>query len=504
MGFTNFDSVDFSAVSQRASSAVAAPLPVVIPDILRRTPATLDVRRALSKYALGTLPQDALKPARVRTFYVDLDNVTGFANDNNTGLTKAGALLTLPAARAKLTADSDAIIIFGVKQDRIVRETANWATPNVSFSIINESPARVIFARTGSSTAPTWTAVSGQPGVYSTPIATVADAANIIDTANRVDMAARVRVPVGGTTADQQRWQDAVRRTPAAYHAPIRVASIAAVAALPGSWFYDSAGQLLYVQAIDGRNLVGDTKMQPLSTGVYTRASNGNAKTVYYYGLDFAGGSPPIFVNPAVDTNPNCLLIAEYCSWQCSASAGGSTSAFAINGPYKVIQYRCATWFSWADGFSYTSLLGIGTGTNIDDPSPTVFEIECAAGGGGTTGSTGPSDNDFTAHVSTDVASINCVAVGSSDRPVAYVHKVRSLWVGGYIGAPIDTGGASLSNHGTADLVQAYIIGTQFAPPQPGTPNVLAEGSAQVTLIGVHPDVTRTQLGNAVINNVAA
>lgn len=460
------------------------------PANLRRSPAPLAMRKVQGLYALAELPQEALRPAAITKIYVDLFNRTGNASDANTGLTKASPLLTMVAARAKITADGFQVILIGPMVDTIYRETANAIYIGFSHSIVCEGPGRILFCRTGSTAVPTWTAVGGKPGVFSTPIAAAADAATMVDTNDRIDMAAKIKVPVGGTTSDQERWRTLVRQVSPCYFVPTKVASVDAVAATPGAWFYDAAAQLLYYQARDCRNLVGDQKVQPLSTGVYWRASNGIGKITHFAGFDILGGSPPIYGNPAVDTNISALLILENIGIQASASNGGSTSALAISGPLRVIAYRVAAWNSWGDLFSYSSINGVGTGAAIDDASPTVIEIECVGSGGGMNGSTGPSDNVFTSHVSSDVQSYNCVAIESSDRPVADVHKARRAWYGGYIGAPADIGGVSLSNYGMADQVVVLIDGAQFAPPAPGTPNIKVEGQAQLTMRNVSPLVT--------------
>lgn len=91
------------------------------------------------------------------------------------------------------------------------------------------------------------------------------------------------------------------------------------------------------------------------------------------------------------------------------------------------------------------------------------------------------------------------MAIESSDRPVADINKARRAWYGGYIGAPADTGGASLCNFGMADRAESLIDGAQFAPAAPGTPNIKLEGQARLTMRNISPLVTVEAAATATI-----
>ncbi len=466
----------------------AAQLPVALaqPAPVRKLPVPIAVTRAAYLYSLAADPLNPLLPATTTTLHVDPTNRTGRASDANPGTSRASPLLTIAAARAKVNADGFCIRIFGLTQDTVIRETAGWGALAWTHQIINESwPNRALLCRTASADAPAWTATANNPGVFEIAANAAGDVASIVDFANRVDMAARVQVPVGGTTADRERWRTIVNRCGGAFQRPVQVASLAAVLATPGSVFYDAAAKKLYVQAIDSRNLVGDQKMQPLSTGVYGRGP-GNAanKLAYLKGLDFFGGSPGLYFNTGGFAGG--LLITDTCTMQASANQGGVTNGASAVGAGTIIHYRSAFWFNWFDGSGYSS----GLGNNFNDPTPAVLELECAFGGNGTVGATDPSSNGSTAHNSGDVVTHNCVIVDSSDRPMADVHNVRRWVIGSYIGAPIGTDGVSLANLGVADLVIIMLDGVQFGPAQPGKYHIRAEGTSQVHYRNLSPLVT--------------
>lgn len=471
---------------QAEADAALLPVPVPQPAQVRATPVPLAVTRSALLYSLAVDPLTPLLPAVTKELHVDPSNRTGNASDANPGTSRAAPLLTIPAARAKVNADGCAIRIFGLTGDFIVRETAPWPALAFTHQIVNESwPNRLLLCRTASAAPPAWAATSNYPGVYEIAANAATDVASIVDFANKVDMAARVQVPVGGTVADRDRWRAAVARCGGAFHRPVQVASLAAVAVTPGSTFYDAAAKKLYVQAIDSRNLVGDTRMQPLSNGVFGRGpANAANKLLYLKCLDFFGGSPGLYFN----TNgfAGGLMITDTCTMQASANQGGVTNGSSAVGAGAVIHYRAGFWFNWTDGSGYSS----GLGTNFNDPTPTALELECAFGGNGMTGSTDPSSNASTSHNAGDIVTHNCVIVDSSDRPLADVHNSRRWVIGGYVGAPVGNDGASLANYGIADQVIAMLDGVQFGPAQPGKYHLRAENAAQLLYRNLSPLVT--------------
>lgn len=459
------------------------------PTGLRWVPANVSLSSSTSGYSYaGEVTGPAIIWGIVRLF-VDPTNATGAASDAAAGTVQAAPLLTYSAARAKTTTAGTEIVIFGHKQDIVLKETATWTAVTVNYRTINREPFRVSLLRVGDVNAPTWAATSGQPGVYETTI-TAVNANNVIDMANKVDMAVRVQVPVDGTVADQARHQATVRNAPPAWHAPVLVASIAAVAAAPGSRYHD--GTKLYVQAIDSRNLVGDLKMLPLANGTYGRSAAGFANvTQWFRGLDWIGGDTPFFLSSGNNTIAGVHIIFENCSFQGGGPAGAG--GLAVSAVARVTLIRCAAWFNYHDGFNYHS--------SGNDPlfGPNVAEIECVAGGNGTTGSVGPSENDSTAHERANVVSQNCVFLGSRDRTVADINFAQRWIIGGYIGAPINSDGVSLANYGTANDVLAYVDGVQFAPAGANAGNIRAEQNAVVQTRNTSNNLQGSFGGNGVI-----
>lgn len=469
-----------------AIEAVTIPRALAAPSGLRWTPTGVNLLTSASGYAYST---DVSAPLFVITqrLYVDLTNVTGNASDSNAGTSQAAPLLNYAAARGKATTGTQ-IECFGHKADVIVKETASWTAPNANYRSINrELPFRVSLLRVASTTAPTWAATSGQPGVYETTIS-AADASSLIDMSIKVDMAARVQVPVGGTVYDQARYQAQVRAGPPAWQVPVLVASITAVAAQPGSRYHD--GTKLYVQAADSRNLVGDTKMLPLAGGVFGRTTAGvNDRLQQWDGFDWIGGSVPMFVSTNSNTVTGCHFGFKRCSVQ--ASAAGQNGGFqVVGGNMRVTLDQCAAWFNWNDGFNYHSASAdMTTGAQ-------VLEVGCLGGGNGTTGSTAVSDNDSTAHEACDVITVNPVFIGSSDRVVADINNARRWMLGGYVGAPVDSTGISLANVATADTAQIIAAGTQFGPAGTNAVGLRAEGSSSITCTLIDSGVVRS--GNVI------
>ncbi len=490
----NGPGLDLPLIQKQARALSAAERsPTPQPAALRWVPPNVNFLSSTSGYSYaGEITGPVVVWGIVR-YFVDLTNATGLADDAKAGTSQGAPLLTYSAARAKTNAGGVAgteIVIFGHKQDVIVKELASWTAVTVNYRTVNrELPNRVSLLRVASANAPTWSATAGQPGVYECTIS-AADAASLIDMSNKVDMAARVQIPVGGTAADQARHQRTVLGTPPAWHVPPVVASIAAVGATPGSRYHD--GAKLYVQAIDSRNLIGDQKMLPLAGGVFGRSAAGFSDRVQWWrGIDWIGGTVPFFANTGSDTNFGCHFIFESCSMQ--ASGPGGSGGLQVTGVCRITFSKSAAWFNYADGTNYHAFVA------LSDAGPFVVEVDSAFGGNGTTGSTAGSDNDSTAHERTDVVSQNCVYLGSSDRVIADINNARRWLIGGYVGTPVDGTGISLAGVATADNAQIFIEGTQFAPPGPNAAAVRADGASSIGMRSVSPALTAVSASAAFV-----
>jgi hypothetical protein len=298
---------------------------------------------------------------------------------------------------------------------------------------------------------------------------------------------------------------------PRRYRTLKNVASIAAVAALAGSWFYD--GTTLYVRPHDDRSLIGDTNILPTintNNGRFTPTADN--LTIYVEGVDFVGGSRAFVVTTATITAtggaagqavintsstagvvvgqtvqgagvPSGTKVASFVAntsitlsnnlttnasgtyslvfngiafahKNCSFQGGGTQNGgLAILTYVTVYGYRSAAWDNYLDGFNYHSAAQDGT---LDKLSPNAIEIECAAAGNGTTGSAGTSDNATTAHDGCSVIRINCVYIDSSDRPMADVNYAHSWNLGCHVGQAL-TAGSAEENIVAAHNVQMWL-----------------------------------------------
>ena len=199
----------------------------------------MDIRR-LDNLIVTDFDIRSLIATPTKTYYVDPIN----GNDANAGLSAGNALQKLSTALAK--ADVEQIIISGLTADYIALGAFGWNnTTNQarSISIINRTGYRSAF--------PTWTVNGTYATVYQV---TAAAPVNVTD----------LKTKETPSCVEAQGVTRSLTNVPATFKTLVKVASVAAVAALPGSWYHD--GTVLYVQAHDARNLVGDLFMAPTSS----------------------------------------------------------------------------------------------------------------------------------------------------------------------------------------------------------------------------------------------
>jgi len=341
-----------------------------------------------------------VKPAITVTYYVD--PIGG--SDANLGTSIGAPLLNL--ATALLKVDVDSIRIINLTGDYIARTTKSWnnSQPLRSLSVINTTPYRYISCQTASSNAPTYTVNGTFSNVYQCPI-TSANSSSVVDLK-----------PSNMLTIDA--------RCPRAFHTLTKVADLATVSATPGSWFND--GTVSYIRAIDDRNLVGDTFMQPCANANNGRFPSINNCTIYVEGIDFVGGSRPwySFMLSAVT---GTIAAFNNCSFQGSGLANGlNVASFQ-----SVYLYRCGAYNNWNDGFNYHSNESDGTTAGT---SPSFIEIDCAAIGNGTWGSAGVSDNASTSHDFCKGIRLNGNYINSHDRVLVDANSAQTWNLGCYIG----------------------------------------------------------------------
>ncbi|MER8765813.1 hypothetical protein [Mesorhizobium sp. M0968] len=163
-------------------------------------------------------------------------------------------------------------------------------------------------------------------------------------------------------------------------------ASQAACEATPGSYFI--AGTSIYVNAADGRSLVGDTDLRIYKKHASTTANdtNGNYQvlggTIYLQGIHFEGGLSPFFnrlSDPAFKQN----VYPRDCTFKY-----GGTDNFDINGDTLCILQNCISAWSAQDGNNYHAIFG--------SAAPQVIEVGCVGRWNGT--DTAGTNNGSTMH----------------------------------------------------------------------------------------------------------
>lgn len=372
----------------------------------------------------------SLAPAVTNTWYVDPNSGndgTAIVND------RTHPLLNLPTGIAKT--DGQQVRVINLAADFIGRTTKSWnnTQPTVSMGVIVEGAFQFISAHVASATIPTWVVDGTFADVFET---TIAAPGSVIDTA----------IKTYSTYVDSYGYTRKLPNNPHEYATYTNVASIAAVHALPGSWFHD--GTKLYVRTLDDHSLVGDTKIIPSTSGNNGRfGATVNGLTLYVEGIDFVGGSTPFLALTAAAGNTGNLYLNR-CSFQGSQTAANGLS---VQGKLNVGLYRCSGYYNKADGPNYHSFEADGTTAGT---SPTWFEIECASKGNGTTGSAGTSDNATTSHDFSMGIRVGGVYANSDDRVTAETNSAQSWMLGCTVGQAIKTVAGSES---IAALISAKV-----------------------------------------------
>lgn len=368
----------------------------------------LNIVRTSSGFKTDWNPLDMI-PTPTVIYYVDPIN----GNDVNAGTNTGAPLKNLSTALAKT--DVDQIQIINLTSDFVALGVAGWNNVNNqgrSISVLNRTGYR--FLSIPSPGLSTWTRNGSFSNVYQVTTGALA----VVDL-NQFDFP---------TVTDQF---GVVRVSPLKrYIAPVRVNSVAEVAALGGSFFHD--GTVLYYRPLDGRDLTVN------NAGVYRTSDINNGRlqptannlNFYIENIDFIGGNIGFYFYPSLSTISGTVLTFNGCSVQSTRTANGfSTQANNAT----IYSFNCAAYGNFFDGFSYHNYAGNNaTGNNVR-----FVEINCWSGYNGTTGSTGISDNASTAHGDAMGISIEPCFVNSSDRVMVDVHSAQRWALGGVVGQSI-------------------------------------------------------------------
>lgn len=255
-------------------------------------------------------------------------------------------------------------------------------------------------------------------------------------------------------------------------------ASVAAVNATPGTWYW--AANVIYVHTTDGR-------MPDLGLKVYPDTKlngwiNDASRKVILEGLWFEGGSRPILVSAVKDAT---FIDCRFEDGQLEGlGMVGSSSGAAVS----IYSIRCYCTNNTADGFQYTN--------QIADTTTHVIEAECVSVGNGLDGSNqdqastahsitasnvlmnvirvnGRYENSCGANIAdvggTESFSVGCIARGT--RATADDHKVNiwvedTHWITGCTLSNnlVDVFGAVGSTF-TVDNSYAHVVVQDVAPP---------------------------------------
>lgn len=330
----------------------------------------------LTNYDLTTL-----KPAIAKTYYCSRTGSSGAA-----GTSQGAPLDKLSTCLAKVDVD-EVVIDCSDGVDWYARNSFGWnnTQPSRDVSVRVIGPGKFYSISSGSTNLPTWVNTTG--AVYKTTLV-VGSAGSVIDMS--------------------------IAESDGFFNRPTAVASTAAVLATPGTYYHD--GTDLHVQALDSRNLVGDTRMQPCATTNNCRIPSAS-RTVYMDGINFIGGVPLAYVAAGV-VDP--LVVALNCTFQGSHST--NANGVGITGPGRFYFYRCGAGRNYRDQFNYH---GDANG------DPKFFENECWTGIGGYVGT---SDNASTSHENAAGIRLNGRYVGSLNRTIADINDTRIMVLGGYAG----------------------------------------------------------------------
>jgi hypothetical protein len=368
----------------------------------------------------------------VKIYYVN--PLTG--NDGNAGTTSGTALQKLGTALAK--SDVDQIQIVGLTANYLALGTFGWnnVQPTRSVSVLNRTGFRFISTPTGTSSTPlTWTVNGTYPVVYQTTVSS-ANSASVVDMKTS---SIPTYVNAAGVTVS-------LTAVPRRYQTLNKVASIAAVAATPGTWYND--GTVTYVQTFDSRNIIGDNTILTLNSSNNGRYPSVVGCTIYVEGIDFVGGSNGFFATIASLISGTSLYFNN-----CSFQGAGVNNALAVVGPLTVISVNCGAYDCALDGFNYHSAEADGTTAGT---SPSFIEIGCCSVGCGLTGAVDASNNATTCHDYVTGIRVNGAYINSADRVMADVAFAMTWNLGCFVG-PSAFGGVGGENISAQDSAQVWL-----------------------------------------------
>ena len=269
-------------------------------------------------------------------------------------------------------------------------------------SIIPDAGGRVIMVPTGGFGPPTWTKTSGLTNTYQTNVSGGTNLQNGPVDLKYLDGNGDLLI-VGN-----------------------KQTSTANVDATPNSYYYDGSA-ILYVQANDSRNLVGDVYMTNAYPGTNGTFTSSTASTVLWLkNIDFVGGLQSFALNQSakpIGNPPNFYAL------NCTFQASGFVEALYVGGYYNVFLQNCRATNSWSDGFGWHAQNG--------SLGPNGFECNCSTGfcGRGNSGSDQASSQHDGAHCIT----LNPSYTGSANQTINDILAAQRWILGGEIKAPAET-----------------------------------------------------------------
>jgi len=373
-----------------------------------------------------------------------LDPVNG--SDSNSGLSSSAAFKTLGHALAQGSAGVTIGIQLVLSANYVALGSAGWSNyqPTANVVITNRTGYRFICTQTGASTPTSWT----QNGTYSNVYQVATHFYSVIDIASASQPSLVIPAGQKCTVNGQYILGDGatvhtVTHCPPMYQVYTLQTSVAAVAANPGSYYYD--GTNTYVSTPTGRaadaNVIGSVSV---NNG---RAGSQNNQFTYVEGLDFVGGSA-CFIAYNVSTVTGQTFVFNNCSFQGSSN---NNNCLSIQSYCTVYVYQCLGASGQADTFNYHSYEADGVTPNT---SPNFHEFECVAIYAGFN-TAAASNNCFTGHDYCWGTRVLCLAINSTSGPIIDDNYCKTWNVGCFIGPSTD-------NVSSYDVNAAALINSQM------------------------------------------
>lgn len=305
------------------------------------------------------------------TYYVDPSNVTGNANDNNSGLTPDEPLERPNQAIIKSNVDVIEVMSDAPRNRIFGSQTL---TRDLTIKAYNGRDIVIGADETGVS----WTKTEGQTNVYQTSVGTVYD---VVD-----------RSVLDG----EGDWTKFVN-----------VESTTKVNSTPASW-YQTEGTL-YIHTPDSRPADGDVKVL-LNVALIDFTYDDDA-TLFLEGIKFYGGRT-VQVKSSTD---QVKFYAKDCEFNFGNFQQGN--GLAIQGQVQPVSQNCISAKNYNDGFNYGWLSGSGI--------PEAVEIECI---GRNNGDNGESENGSTMHNGGKIIRVNCAHYRNKGPNINDVHPFTRSW----------------------------------------------------------------------------